>query len=281
MINEKEIIAMKLYLINRFWSWTARALKFGIVLFLIGGAIAFSASDTTLPSGADILNKYITATGGISAYDKIRNRITRSTLDIKDRNMKMSIITYAAKPDKIYIVMETPETGRVVRGMSEGVVWEKNVASGAQIKYGEERLDGLRDAAFDKFVYWQEAFQSADCVGIDTVDNKPCYKVVMKPKMGHNLILHFDRNTGLILRIDFAIRPQKKLIEASIIMSDYRPVDGILLAFKTQMNLMGESRIMTIDSIRQNAPIPDSVFALPTDIRNMLKYEEGVVPVGK
>ena len=44
--------------------------------------------------------------------------------------------------------------------------------------------------------------------------------------------------------------------------SDYRSVDGVMIAFKTVSNSVANGNIVTtIKTIRQNVPIEDSLFA--------------------
>jgi hypothetical protein len=231
------------------------------------------AQKTGLPLGDEIMAKYIAGTGGIAAYDKINNRITWSTLDVRDKNVKIAITTYAAKPNKILIIMDIPGVGQVARGMSEGVVWERT-PKGPQIKTGDEMKEGLRDAAFDKFAYWRNSFDSVKCTGIDTVDGHPCDIAVMTPRVGDPLTVHFGRTDGIIWQIDFAIVPKSGPQSVSLIMSDYGKIDGILIPFATRLQMMDGERIMTIDSLRQNVDIPDSLFALPADIRSLMDIKK-------
>ncbi len=243
-----------------------------IIISLNWGKTLRAQGSGCLP-GDKIMDKYIKATGGMASYDKINNRITWSTLDIKDQNLKLAITTYAAKPNKILIVMDVPGVGRVERGMSEGVVWERT-PKGVQIKTDKEAKEGLRDANFDKFAYWKTSFNDVQCIGVDTVDGHSCFITIMTPRVGDPLTVHIDRVSGLILKIDFAISPKSGLTTASILIGDYRDVDGILIPFMNRMRVMNEERVMTVDSLRQNVNIPDSLFALPTDVRVQMKVKK-------
>ncbi|SYZ74752.1 conserved hypothetical protein [Candidatus Zixiibacteriota bacterium] len=231
------------------------------------------AQTTNHLSGPEIMAKFIEGTGGQAAYDKISNRITWSTLDIEDQGMKIAITTYAAKPNKILIVMDIPGVGKVERGMSEGVVWERT-PKGAAIKTGREMQEGLRDALFDKFAYWRKAFDDVKYAGADTVDGHPCYIAIMTPRIGDPLTVHFDQTSGLIREIDFAVNPKSGPVSVSLTMSDYRRVDGILTAFETRLRMMDEERVMIVDSVKQNTNIPDSLFSLPSDVRALMNVKK-------
>jgi hypothetical protein len=59
--------------------------------------------------------------------------------------------------------------------------------------------------------------------------------------------------------------------------SDYRKVDGILMAFRGDIDVIGQKRTMTTTSIEQNVELPADLFALPEAIKGLLNKpaEEG------
>jgi len=54
-------------------------------------------------------------------------------------------------------------------------------------------------------------------------------------------------------------------------VSDCRSVNGILMAFKTVTKVMSQKRIITMDNIEQNVSLPADIFALPADIKVLIK----------
>jgi len=55
-------------------------------------------------------------------------------------------------------------------------------------------------------------------------------------------------------------------------MEDYRPVDGILYPHRMVQEVKGQQNsVITVDSIVHNLDIPPDKFALPEDVKELLK----------
>ncbi|MFQ5633223.1 MAG: hypothetical protein ACE5I1_31030 [bacterium] len=210
-------------------------------------------------------------TGWQAAYDKIKNRVVESTLEIKGQGITLSVTVYAAKPNNMYVIAESDATGKVERGVIDGVVWEKSLMAGAQVKEGDERADVLRDAAFDRFAYWQQTYEKVECVSIDTVNAKPCYKVVMTPKQGAAQSFYFDKESGLLEMAESEIRSQMGTLPIKAILSDYKEVDGLLISHHLKVEIMGQTRIATTNSVRHNVDLPADRFDPPEDVKALLE----------
>jgi outer membrane lipoprotein-sorting protein len=138
---------------------------------------------------------------------------------------------------------------------------------GAVVKDGAEKADALRDATFDRLVYWKETAKSVQCTGTAEVDGKPAYKVVMTPKVGSPQTIYFDRDSGLILQVDTTMVVSGQSIDIVSRPGDYREVDGIKMAFKMVQLLMGQERVLTLEKLQHNVDMPADRFALPPAIR--------------
>lgn len=256
-----------------------RHVTLAIVLMALLACIAspcvLAASEGELPDAEVILDKYVKATGGQAAYDRITNRITRVGFEIPGQNMKVNITVYAARPNKTYVVVES-SMFVMMSGTSDGVVWETSTMQGAKIKKGSEKTNALRDAIFDKAVYWRKAYKKAECTGIGTVADKPCYKIAMTPHEGTVETFFFDQASNLLVKIGTVVEnPNSPIpIPLETFLSDYREVDGILIAHKLTRNAMGQEQEMIVESVEHNAEMPEDRFALPGDIQALIDQEE-------
>ncbi len=52
---------------------------------------------------------------------------------------------------------------------------------------------------------------------------------------------------------------------------DFRKVDGIMVAFTSRMQVMGQERIVTIEKVEHNVALPADRFALPAEIAALVK----------
>ena len=247
-----------------------RSILPALVLVCLLGPSALHAQDDKLPKGGAILDKYVEVTGGKAAYGKLTNRVTQATFEMVGQGLKFSMTIYAARPDKMYVVMESEAFGKIEKGTDGEVAWEINVMTGPQIKEGEERALVLRGATFDAVPDWRKLYKQAECVGVEAIDDKPCYKIVLTAKEGSPETRYYDKESNLVVKTEMSLKLPMGTITFEAYPSDYKRVDGILLPHKTRVMVMGSERIMTIESIKHNVKMPKDRFKLPEDIQTLV-----------
>lgn len=235
---------------------------------------AYALAESKLPSAEKILDRYVEALGGVKAFDKIHSSIAKANLEIPAMGIKIDITVYAARPNKFYSIAESPMIGKIERGTDGKIFWEKSTMGGARILEGEELEEALNDARFEGLVYWRTTYDSVAVSGIDTVEGKPAYEVILKAKNLKSRRYFFDPSTGLLVKTVSTAKTQMGDIDVVSHISDYRKVGNVLQSHRTKMNIMGQERIVTVSSIEQNISIPDSIFAIPPDIVELMKAQK-------
>jgi len=225
-----------------------------------------------LPSAEEVIEKYIEATGGREAYAKIDNIMTTGKFEMPSQGIVMNITSYNARPNMMYAVIESPQLGKMERGISrEGVAWENSMMTGPSIKEGKEKQQMLEDAMIDKMVKWKEVYSKAENMGIEDVDGKECYRVVFTTKNGSTETSYFEKESGLLVKTERTIHSQMGEIQSAASIKDYRETDGILTSYLTEVTLMGQTRKITMEKIETNIELPDTLFELPEEIKAMLE----------
>ena len=243
-----------------------------VLAIAAGTGPAFTqAPASPLPTGDAVLAKYVEATGGAAAYDAIKNRVVHARMEILGAGVVLGLTVYNASPANLYTVVESEATGRIETGVSDGVAWENSALRGALVKDGIERDDALRDAIFDRIAHWAQHLKSAECVGTTDVNGKPAYRVVATPKAGTPQTLYFDKDTGLLVRTETTVNSAAGAVAVVAEPGDFRKVDGIMVAFTSRMQVMGQERIVTIEKVEHNVVMPADRFALPAEIAALVK----------
>lgn len=252
-------------------------------LMLIGlaGPGVLRAQDDKLPTGEAILDKYVEVTGGQAAYGKLNNRVAKLTIDLPAQGLKFPTTIYAAKPNKMYTLMESEAFGKMEKGTDGDVVWEMNVMTGPQIKEGEERALARRGAVFDAVPNWRKVFKKAECVGVETVADQLCYKVVLTANEGEPETRYFSKETHLLVKSELKLKLPAGTIPIEAYPSDYKRVDGILIAHKTRVVAMGSERIMTTENVEHNVKLAKDRFKLPEEIQALVKSKKSQDDAGK
>ena len=235
------------------------------------------AEEKSLPKAEDIVDKYVEAVGGKAPFEKLDNRVIKGTMEIVGMGVKGATTIYQARPTKQYFVWETPSLGKFEAGTDGQVVWELSMMQGPQVKKGGERALILREATFDGTVNWRKLYQKAECVGLETVDEKPCYKVVLTPHEGSPETNYYDQESGLLVKSEVKLETAMGTLPAVGYISDYQRVDGILLAHKVRQVIGGglQEQLVVTESVKHNVDIPADRFRLPGEIQALVDKEKG------
>ncbi|MCP4659170.1 MAG: hypothetical protein GY856_27485, partial [bacterium] len=226
------------------------------------------------PKAEEILDGYVEATGGEAAYAKLTNRVGKATIELAAQGITFSTTIYHARPNKLYSVAEAEAFGKIESGTDGDVVWEINLMTGPQIKEGEERAFLLRSSALDSVVNWREYFKEVEYAGQETIDERPCHKIVLTPEEGKPETRYYDQESHLLVKIEMTLQLPMGPIPMEVYSSDYRAVDGILMAHRARVLTMGMERIVTTESIEHNVELPADLFDLPGEIQALLAEEE-------
>jgi hypothetical protein len=226
-----------------------------------------------LPKGDEILDKYVTVTGGKDAYEKVKNRLLTGTMKVAGQGLEGKITIYQAPPNKMYTVVDLGGIGKVEEGTDGQVVWEKSF-TGPRIKTGDEKASALRDAAFDGDVQWRKYYKKAECVAEEKIDDKPCYKVVLTTPEGKTRTAYYDKQTNLVVKVVSTEKTPMGELTIEAFPSEYKKVGDILMPHKLLQKMAGQDIAITFDKVEQNVKIPDKRFDLPEDIKKLAEKDK-------
>ena len=244
-----------------------------LALFLIGAAILAgpAAAAAAPPEGAAILDRYLEVTGGKAAYEAVKNRVIKATLELPAQSIKLDFVLYTARPKLAYTVLESQMVGKIESGVYEGYAWETSTMTGPRLKEGSEELEAVRDANFDLMVNWRKTYPKVEVVGADTVDGVPCWKVVMTPRFGRARTAWYEQEAGLVKQIEITAESPAGALTALIKQSDYRKVDGLLMPHRSETDVAGAKRVLTIHSVEHDVDLPADRFTPPADVQKLIE----------
>lgn len=244
-----------------------RSLKIGLALTFAG--ILAAAAD--LPKGEALLDKYIEVTGGKAAHAKIHSDMTTGTMEFKAMGLKGKITTYGAEPDKKYSEVLLDGIGKMQEGVNGGVAWSMSAMQGPRVKEGDEKTETLLQAKFNSDLNWRDLFITAETVGVETVDGKECYKVVLTPKTGSPSTRWFDKESNLLVKLSMTSKSPMGEIQSDMLVSDYRKEGDILLPHKMIVKAGPMEFEATVDTVQHNPEIPKDRFDIPDEVKALLK----------
>ncbi|MFH2047222.1 MAG: hypothetical protein ABIK92_19000 [Pseudomonadota bacterium] len=248
-------------------------------------------------SAEQIIDKYIEATGGKKAREKIYNSITEMKIKLYRNNTECNVTRYKQRPNRFYSILKIDIMGMPVTaeeaGINGDIVWKIEALTDGTILKGEERANFLIENAPDALFLWRTYFKDVQYAGTKDINGKKCYKIVMIPFQGDQRTYFFDKNTSLVVKtiifppkIDFntdeviTSRSNENSGEGPLTQedmlenyfSDYRKVDDILIPHNI-LQISGGHKIFNVEIIKfkTNIDMPKDRFALPEKIRRKLK----------
>jgi zinc protease len=243
-----------------------RTLRINLALALAVSALA--AAD--LPKGEAVLDKYVVATGGKAAYDKIHNTTTTGTVEFKAMGLKGKMTAYAAEPNKHYTEISLEGIGKLQEGSNGEIAWATSAMQGPRVKDGDEKAEALLQGRFNSDAAWRDLYTSAETQGVETIDGKECYKVLLTPKVGPPMTRWYDKETGLLMKLSMTSKSPMGEIQMDSAFSDYRKEGALLLAHKVLTHVGPMELSMTLDSVSHNVEIPKDKFDVPPEVKALV-----------
>jgi len=250
----------------------ARPLAFALVVCL-SWSLASVAADAPAPTAEDLLDRFVEQSGGEAAFAKIRNRVVRGTFEIPSQGISASLTIHAARPNKSYVVIESELMGTIEKGTDGSVAWQKSIMTGPVLMTGQMKDDFIRDASFDGLAAWRDTYSSVKYTGTDEVEGRDCHTLVLTPLGGTDRTLYLDAESYLPVKISTVMDHPAGQIPVESFLADFREVDGIQVAHGLRVTTLGQEQLITVGSVEHNVDLPEGLFGLPDDVRELVEAE--------
>lgn len=240
------------------------------VLTLLLGASLLPATETPLPKGEAIVDRYVEVTGGREAHEKRQTESFTAKLSMPAQGLSGTMVTYSAAPNKQLVVMEIKGVGKVESGTDGEVFWEKSAMQGARIRKKDELPQARRMALFNAALNWRKVFSKAETTGTDTVEGKLCYVVALTPVGdGKPEESCYEKESGLILRSKMTVKTPMGEVLIETLFSDHRKVGGVMMPHLITQNFAGQKMETTVETYTLNPELPANQFDLPEEVAKL------------
>jgi len=213
----------------------------------------------------DILKKYYEARGG---YEKIKSvKTMKATGKQLVQNMEVPFTIRQKRPNMMR-VEATLQGQTIVQAYDGETAWTVNPLTGStdpQTLPKEQTKQIIEMADIDgHLVDYKEKGNKVELLGKEEVEGTETYKLKVTLKDGDVRYDYLDAEYYLELKVVAKIKRQDTEIELETYYSDYKPVDGLMLAHSFENRRAGNvfSQII-LDKIELNVPMDDSIFKLP------------------
>ncbi|MGH9935080.1 MAG: photosynthetic reaction center cytochrome c subunit family protein [Blastocatellia bacterium] len=208
-----------------------------------------------------ILNQYIQALGGRAALERVTTRAMTGTM-VTQGGMKAPLEVYEKAPNKTLTIFRPPH-GTNQMGFDGAIGWTKTPERGLREERGEPLDLRKSEAEFYKELKLKERYSKLTLLGLAQLDNREAYVIEAAPPRGQPEKLYFDRQSGLLVRVDIVPNLGQEKMQMHIYFEDYRAVDGVKLPFAIRRARPGFTWTYQFDEIKLNVPLDDARFNKP------------------
>ncbi|HET7039372.1 MAG TPA: hypothetical protein VFH97_05755 [Gemmatimonadales bacterium] len=246
-----------------------RAVPAALVLTVLCGSAAPAAAQASLPEGREVIARFIAAIGGRDAILRHRARHFTGRFEATGQGIAGEFELYQAPPNRMVTTATLPGIGTVREGYDGTVAWTTNPATGPMVLEGRALDQRRHGAEFYLALYPPEMVASVETVAEETFEGTPAWKVKVTTTWGESYAEYFDQATALQLGSMRTLFTPMGEVEATSVVSDWRTVDGVRMPFRLVQRFAGIETVVTFSDLSL-APLPDSLFALPAEVRALV-----------
>ncbi len=235
-----------------------------------------AAATTKVPEAKDVIASYVKALGGESAIRSHSSRMMKGKMEMPGMGgdpMIAPMVIYSAAPNKMMVEIEVPDFGEVRQGYDGKVAWSIDPMSGAnilppeQVEQMKEQTDFYGEINFDK------RFKTMETIDAREFDGLKCYAVKMIDQKDEESTYFFEVETGLLRGTMQTTETQMGPMDMTNINKEYKEFGGVKFPVRTEIEMMGMTRIMTFSEIELDG-VKDEIFALPDEIKALVKSDQ-------
>lgn len=231
---------------------------------------ALSAAQESNPTPGELMAKYVEAIGGEAAIRAVKTRVTEGEMNLPAMNLKGTLKTWNQAPSSMVVIGEFPGIGVDAKGTDGAVAWANDPFMGPRLLEGAEKAAFLRSATLDSDLRWQEMYPKAETVGSEDVGGKPAWKAVFTDAEEKQETRYFDKESGLVVRVDTTIDSPMGSVPVMSEVSDYRVVGDLKIPHLTTVTLPTAQVVVTLLKVEHNVEIDAALLAPPAEVAPLL-----------
>ncbi len=234
---------------------------------LLGVVLLCSPAAMAADSLEEVLSNYYEAIGGVDAWKAVESARLNGRM-VMPMGMEAPFVTTFARPLRTRLEFTFQEmTGvQVFDGESAWAILPFMGSMEPQVMPDEQTRLMKEQADFDgPLVDWQAKGHEVEHVGKEDVDGAQAYHLEITLASGDVRHFYLDAKSYLLIRLEAMTEIQGGEMEIETIFSDFRDVDGLMMAHSIESRPKGapEGQVLTMESIELNVDVDDSLFTMP------------------
>jgi hypothetical protein len=225
------------------------------------------------PSADDILDKYIKALGGADKLAALKSYTAKGTcIAFGEVGKGDPVEIYAQAPNRLATLVHQKEgdMARTYDGsagyfllpltVQQEYPWTGGALEGAKLDAELAFPGGIKSYLTN----WRVGFS-------EQIDGKDVRVVQGTGPSGLIATFYFDKDSGLLVRMQRYFNSPVGRVPTQLDFSDYRAVAGVMMPFKFSYSWLSGRDEFTITDVQPNATVDPSKFAKPTPVSRKIR----------
>jgi zinc protease len=204
-----------------------------------------------------LLDSAIAAKGGLDKLRSIKTIVARQTLS--NQGARTETVNYIEYPDRFRV-----EAAGTVQGFDGTQAWAQDQRGARDLPTAREARASLRRDVIALLLAAKDGALAVRLLpDVKDPEGRITHTLEISGRDLNPVVLYIDPQTSLVTKQAFAADgPSFTLVEE--LFSDYRPVDGVQIAFKATRKVGDRAVERMVSDVKINTPIDQALFKRPT-----------------
>lgn len=248
-----------------------RPVWLAVCLLLAPIVVSTQNQNVSLPTGREVITRYVAAIGGESALKALKSIRVQGRFEITGQNLAGDFETVAARPAKLRSVATLPGVGRIERTYDGQVGWAIDPFLGPRLIKDRELQELAAEAQFDTPLHSPEFTKELTTLEKTQYDGHPAYKVHVVSSSGVEQMEYFDVDSGLELGWEATrVLEQRSAFPTTLTMRDYKKFGPVMFPTTVIEKALSNEQVLRATSVEYDV-VPDTAFERPPQIKALIK----------
>lgn len=223
-----------------------------------------------LPSGRDVIARYVEAIGGAEAIAGTTSWRARGTFELPGQGITGTLDILSARPARSRVTLEVPGVGTIESGYDGEVAWIIDPVSGPALLTGRALTQSADDAVFDAALHSPDFTPEVTTVERLEFDARPAYKLRVVYASGREQVEYYDVETGFQIGTEGSRETPLGYVPSTTYLRNYKAFGPMMQATEIVQRPLGIEQVVRIQSFDFDVVEADA-FALPPQIQALVK----------
>lgn len=220
---------------------------------LLGAALlaaaAAPAGAQPLPPAAQLIDRYVEASGGRDAMLSPESSRTRGRFELAAAGLSGQLEVVTLRPNRSATTVTIPGMGVIRSGYDGTHGWSMDPMMGARLMSGAE-LEALREQANPLAgVRDPSVYPTRETVERTEMNGQPCYRVRLVSTAGRESFDCYHVDTGLLVAQVATQESPMGSNQVTTLLSEYREFGGVRMPTRIVQDLGAMQQVITIDAV--------------------------------